>query len=168
MGGQRLQRDVGQGRLFLGRQLGHRHHQGAAPTGRTGEDLDDRDGCALPRPHAEAREDGGALGVTPVDDEQGAGDAGARRDVDDDGVGREGVVEAHQRVAPRLDRAEDLVGRGHRAGRPEGDPRGVGAAAGDGRPVVHEHRAGDRGEGAGDLGQEGETLLRVGWRRERA
>ena len=77
-----------------------------------------------------------------MDDQQRAAHRHAGEHVDEHGVRGEGVVQAHDRVAAGLHRAEHVARLGHVVGPPEGEPCGgrrAGRGEGAGAPVVHQH-----------------------------
>ena len=156
-----LQRDVGEGSAAAGLELGDRHDQRTVATRRPGVDLHHGGPGVLAQPDRRARKGRRArrrrlVPVTPVDDEDGTGDLHAGRYVDQDGVGKERVVEPDQGVPPFLDVAHHVPGAGYVAGSGKMESR---LLSGDdelpGVPVVHQHVAGQRA-------QHGHQLVAVG------
>ena len=118
---QDLQRDVGQRRARRRRQLGDRHHERPpAPLG-AGKDLDHGRRGTL----ADADARCGGRRRRPASHQcttrSGSLHRDAGRHVDEHGVGREGVVEAHQRVPARCTEPSMSTRRRDVVGPPEGE-----------------------------------------------
>ena len=137
--------------------LGDRNHEHAV-VGRCLH-LEHRQLAVVAGPHHETGEGGRALAHGDVHDHDRARHRDARRDVDDDRVGDEGVVQRHEGVGRVADRRADQVGvvvAGHADVHALGDEPVVDGDRHD-PPVGHDDGGGPLGDGVDQrLGGDGE------------